>query len=72
MSVVARHKAWVWGRSFTGIAGSNPAGDQWRTQEFSLGGGRDSTNSVEDRGQRKRGSGSFSPLVRGSTRFANE
>ena len=38
---------------------------QWRTQEFcSEGGG--STNSVEDRGQRERGSGVGSPLVRGS------
>ena len=39
---------------------------QWRTQEFFffLGGG--STNSVEDRGQRERGSGCGSPLVRGS------
>ena len=36
---------------------------QWRTQEFCLGG---STNSVEDRGQRERGSGGGSPLVRGS------
>jgi hypothetical protein len=31
-----------------------------------------STNSVEDRRQRERGSGGGSPLVRGSTRFANE
>jgi hypothetical protein len=31
-----------------------------------------STNSVEDRGQRERGSGGGSPLVRGSTQFANE
>jgi len=37
---------------------------QWRTQDFSSGGG--STNSVEDRGQRERGSGGGSPLVRGS------
>jgi hypothetical protein len=44
---------------------------QWRTQEFGLGGGG-STNSVEDRGQRKRGSGGGSPLVRGSAQFANE
>ena len=28
--------------------------------------GGDSTNSVEDRGQRERGSGAGSPLVRGS------
>ena len=38
--------------------------EQWRTQEFCLGGG--STNSVEDRGQREQGSGGGSPLVRGS------
>ena len=31
-----------------------------------LGGGRASTNSVEDRGQRGRGSRGSSPLVRGS------
>ena len=37
---------------------------QWRTQEFCSGGG--STNSVEDRGQRERGSGGGNPLVRGS------
>jgi hypothetical protein len=37
---------------------------QWHTQEFFLGG--DSTNSVEDRGQRERGSGGGSPLVKGS------
>ena len=37
---------------------------QWRTQEFFSGGG--STNSFEDRGQRGRGSGGGSPLVRGS------
>ena len=37
---------------------------QWRTQEFFSGGG--STNSVEDRGQRERGSGGGNPLVRGS------
>jgi len=30
-----------------------------------------STNSVEDRGQRKRGSGGGSPLVRGSGRSCN-
>jgi hypothetical protein len=35
-------------------------------------GGRDSTNSFEDRGQRKRGSGGGSPLVRGFAQFANE
>ena len=39
---------------------------QWRTQEFFSGGEGCSTNSVEDRGQRGRGSGGGSPLVRGS------
>jgi len=39
---------------------------QWRIQEFCSGGGAGSTNSVEDRGQRERGSGGGSPLVRGS------
>jgi hypothetical protein len=38
---------------------------QWRTQEFFCGEGG-SRNSVEDRGQRERGSGGSSPLVRGS------
>ena len=38
---------------------------QWRTQEFLFGGGG-STNSVEDTGERERGSGGGSPLVRGS------
>jgi len=38
---------------------------QWRTQKFCSGGGGDSTNSVEDRGQRERGSGGGSPLVMG-------
>ena len=36
---------------------------QWHTQEFCSGG---STNSVEDSGQRERGSEGGSPLVRGS------
>jgi hypothetical protein len=31
-----------------------------------------STDSVEDRGHRERGSGGGSPLVRGSAQFANE
>jgi hypothetical protein len=35
-------------------------------------GGGGSTNSVEHRGQRERGYGGGSPLVRGSTQFANE
>ena len=38
---------------------------QWRTQEFCSGGGG-STNSVEDRGQRERGSRGGSPLIRSS------
>jgi hypothetical protein len=42
---------------------------QWHTQEFCSGGG--STNSVEDRGQRERGSGGGSPLVRGSWSSSN-
>jgi hypothetical protein len=42
---------------------------QWRTQEFIWGG---STNSVEDRWQTEWESGGGSPLVRGSTQFANE
>jgi hypothetical protein len=37
-----------------------------------FGGGGVSTNSVEDRGQRERGSGGGSPLVRGSAQFSNE
>jgi hypothetical protein len=41
---------------------------QWRNQEFFSGGG--STNSVEDRGLRERGSGGGSPLVRSSALFA--
>jgi hypothetical protein len=36
-----------------------------------FGEGVGSTNSVEDRGQREQGSGSSSPLVRGSAQFAN-
>ena len=43
--------------------------NQWRTQEFCSGGF--STNSVEDRGQRERGSGEGGPLVRGSGRSCN-
>ena len=37
---------------------------QWRTQEFCSGGS--STSSVEDRGQKERGSGGGNPLVSGS------
>jgi len=43
---------------------------QWRTQEFFSGRGG-STISVEDRGQRGRGSGGNSPLVRGSGSSCN-
>jgi hypothetical protein len=42
---------------------------QWRTQEFGSGGG--SINSVGDRGQRERGSGGGSTLVRGSGGSSN-
>jgi hypothetical protein len=35
-------------------------------------GGGGGSNSVKDRGQRERGSGGGSPLVRGSAHFANE
>jgi hypothetical protein len=38
---------------------------------FFFGGGGGSTNSVEDRGHREKGSGGGSPLVRGSAKFAN-
>jgi hypothetical protein len=41
-------------------------------RNFFSGGGGGSTNSVEDRGQRERGAGGGSPLVRGFTQFANE
>jgi hypothetical protein len=41
-------------------------------RNFFVEGGGGSTNSVEDRGQRERGSGGGSPLVRGSSKFANE
>jgi hypothetical protein len=39
---------------------------------FSVSGGGGPTNSVEDRGQREWGSRGGSPLVSGSTHFANE
>ena len=49
------------------ISAAFKASDQWHTQEFFFFAGRGgSTNSVEDRGQRERGSGGGSPLVRGS------
>jgi hypothetical protein len=44
----------------------------WLMQEFFWEWVGCSTNSVEDRGQRQWGSGGCSPLVRGSTQFANE
>ena len=50
---------------------TNQPTNQWRTEEFFSGGGVVSTNSVEDRGQRERGSGGGSPLVRGSGSCCN-
>jgi hypothetical protein len=43
---------------------------QWHTQDFFFLGGVN--KSVEDRGPREWGSGGSSPLVWGSTQFANE
>jgi hypothetical protein len=45
---------------------------QWGIQDCFFMGGRGSTNSVEARRQRERGSGGGSHLVRGSTQFANK
>jgi hypothetical protein len=45
-------------------------GGGFNTRIFFGGGG--STNSVEDRGQTEWGSRYVSPLIRGSTQFANE
>jgi hypothetical protein len=42
---------------------------QWSTKEIFR---RGSTNSVKDRGQRERGSGGGSPIIRASTQFAND
>ena len=50
---------------FSDISKTGHAQKQWRTQEL-FRGGRGSTNSVEDRGKRERGSGGGSPLIRGS------
>jgi hypothetical protein len=50
------------------LATSNVTTERWHTQEFFRG----STDSVEDRGQRERGSGGSSLLVRCSAQFANE
>jgi hypothetical protein len=44
---------------------------QWHTQKFCLW-GEGSTNSVANKGQRERGSGGSSPLVRGSAQFVNK
>jgi hypothetical protein len=41
-------------------------------RNFVRGVGEGSTNSAEERGQRERGSGGGSPLVRGSAQFTNE
>jgi hypothetical protein len=50
-----------WGEK--GLSEPKRGGEQkWRTQEFCWGGGV-STNSVEGRGQRERGSGGGSPLA---------
>jgi len=75
--MAARSKAWVCGRSFAGISGSNPAAGldavllwvlcvvQWRTQEFCSGGGVQQIQlRTEDRENWDLGGGS--PLVRGS------
>jgi hypothetical protein len=42
---------------------------RWVTPEIFLGG---SANLVKDRGQKEQGTEGISPLVRGSTQFANE
>ena len=52
-----------------GVTHPRPRGvlkDSGAPRNFFRGGGRGSTNSVEDRGQRERGSGGGSPLIRGS------
>jgi len=48
-----------------------PTPSHRHTQKFCSGGGGCSTNSVEDRGQRERGSVGGSPLVRGSGSSCN-
>jgi hypothetical protein len=53
---------------FGGVFARNFFGGVFARNFFSGG----STNSVEDRGQRERGSGGGSPLVRGYTQFVNE
>ena len=57
---VSTYQHLIWGTAMTHGCGYW----QWRTQEFFSGGG--STNLVEDRGQRERGSGGGSLVVRGS------
>jgi len=75
--LVVAENTWKWSRTQTDLllhvcawlkVGENISLDhhQWRTQDFFSGGGGCSTNSVEDRGQRGRGSGAGSPLVRSS------
>ena len=44
---------------------------EWRTQKFCSVGEGGSTNSVEGRGQKERGSGGNSPLLRGSGSSCN-
>jgi hypothetical protein len=50
----------------TGLCQSSRSNTVVYSGIFSEGRGGGSTNSVKDRGQRERGSGSGSPLVRGS------
>ena len=68
---VGQHKLWticfiscIWQDRSENANKNSDTLQQWRTQEFCSGGG--STNSVEGRGQRERGSGGGGPLVRGS------
>jgi hypothetical protein len=60
--------SWVW--SFNHGKETAHAAMSGIPRDFFSGG--DSTNSVEDSGQRKCGCGGVSPLVKGSTQFANE
>jgi len=59
------HLSLRWGKNCTNDCFMLHTYFQWRTQEFCSGEGG-STNSVQDRGQRERGSGGGSPLLRGS------
>jgi len=54
------------GRTFDWIFENKPGGHGPVAYPGILFGGGGSTNSVEDRGQRERGSGGGTPLVRGS------